>query len=117
VKIFDYTQVSRGGWYCGKKWMPRKYFKECIARWVANSYKTAEAQPDYTGWIAHQCGGCYWFAALDLDYGMCCCVDSPNDGRATFEHGGCVEHSDLKPPLAQNKDTNQAEHGARTGQE
>ena len=100
-KIFDDTEVWRGGWYEGK-WMTAKYLKECVGRWVTRSYETGKQEPDckepYKDWIPHQCGGCYWFAALDSDYGFCCNLKSPNEGRITFEHGGCTEHSDLVQP-------------------
>lgn len=103
TKIFGYTQVSRGGWYVGK-WMSAKYLKECVNRWIERSYETGKAQPDYREWIAHQCGCCYWFAALDSDYGFCCNLSSPNEGRITFEHGGCIAHSVLAPPDLLDKD-------------
>lgn len=93
-KIFDGTEVSRGGWCY--KWLTVKELKAAVKRWVDNSFQTGLLQPDVKDhWIPHQCGGCRWFAALDLDYGLCCNIESPNDGRATFEHGGCLKHSDF----------------------
>lgn len=97
--IFDGTAISEGGWYRGRKWMTAKHLKACVARWVKRSYETGKAQPDYdteNQWIPHQCGGCRWFAALDSDYGFCCNITSINEGRITFEHGGCKEHSDYE---------------------
>ena len=99
--IFDDTVVNEGGWYGGRKWMTAKYLKACVNRWVKRSYETGEQEPDcelgkWGKWIPHQCGGCRWFAALDLDYGFCCNLDSQNEGRVTFEHGGCKEHSDYE---------------------
>jgi len=94
--LFDDTVVNEGGWYCGRKWMTAKQLDRAETRWVKHSYTTGEAQPDFEGWIAHQCGGCRWFAALDCDYGICCNETSPNDGRITFEHGGCIAHSDYE---------------------
>lgn len=95
--IFDDTVVNEGGWYEGRKWMTAKYLNDCVKRWVGRSYETGRQEPDidpkYPDWIPHQCGGCRWFAALDLDYGFCCNGKSPNEGRITFEHGGCKEHS------------------------
>jgi len=94
--LFDGTEVSEGGWYYGRKWMTAKYLNACVDRWVNHSFATGKEQPDYNGWIAHQCGGCRWFAALDDDYGFCFNLKSLNEGRITFEHGGCKEHSDLE---------------------
>lgn len=96
--LFDGTEVSEGGWYNGRAWMTAKYLNACVNRWVKQSYETGKKQPDYdqaNQWIPHQCGGCRWFAALDSDYGFCCNLRSPNEGRITFEHGGCKEHSDI----------------------
>jgi len=103
--LFDGTEVSEGGWYSGRKWMTAKFLKAAESRWVSNSYKTGEEQPDYdtkNQWIPHQCGGCRWFAAFDLDYGVCCNEVSPNDGHITFEHGGCIKHSDFDSPYNQH---------------
>lgn len=93
--IFDHTKVSQGGWSDGK-WMTAKYMRERVKNWVRQSYKTGEEQPNYDEWIEHQCGGCRWFAALDSDYGLCFNIHSPNEGRITFEHGGCKSHSYLE---------------------
>lgn len=96
--LFDDTPISEGGWFYGRKWMTGKSLVEAENRWVAQCYATGEHEPDYdtrNEWIPHQCGGCRWFAALDSDWGICCNKHSPNDGRATFEHGGCANHSDL----------------------
>ncbi|KKM64605.1 hypothetical protein LCGC14_1499800 [marine sediment metagenome] len=99
--LFDDTKVSEGGWYYGRAWMTAAFLAAAEKRWVANCYKTGQDQPEedgskaYPDWIPHQCGGCRWFAALDLDYGVCCQESSPNDGRITFEHGGCHQHSIL----------------------
>ncbi len=95
-KLFDDTTVTEGGWYWGRKWMTAKFIIAAENRWVQHSYETGKEQPDYKDWIAHQCGGCRYFAALDLDYGICCDEYSTNDGRVTFEHGGCIKHSDFE---------------------
>lgn len=95
--IFDDTTICEGGWYYGRKWMTAKYLNALVDKWVKRSYETGREQPDYdvgNQWIPHQCGGCHWFAAIDADYGFCCNFKSPNEGRITFEHGGCKEHSD-----------------------
>jgi hypothetical protein len=79
--------------------MTAKYLNCCVDRWVKRSYETGIEQPDYdweNQWIPHQCEWCGWFAALDNDYGFCCNLKSPNEGRITFEHGGCKEHSDIE---------------------
>lgn len=91
--IFNGTEITEGGWYRGRKWMTAKYLTACVRRWVMRSYDTGKEQPDYAEEIPHQCGGCRWFAVLDSDYGFCCNPQSPNEGRITFEHGGCKEHS------------------------
>ena len=93
--IFDGTEVTEGGWLKGR-WMSAKHLKACVDRWVGRSYETAKEQPDYDAineCASYQCGGCRWFAAIDADYGFCCNLDSPNEGRITFEHGGCKAHS------------------------
>jgi hypothetical protein len=98
-KLFNDTEISEGGWYCGRKWMTAKFLDEAETRWVKHSYSTGEDEPDFdreNAWIPHQCGGCRYFAALDSDYGICCNDASPNDGHITFEHGGCIKHSDLE---------------------
>lgn len=113
--IFDDTEVTEGGWLQGK-WMTAKEMRNAESRWVKHSYKTRadehlkgkfyteiqgipisklkeiDADYDLSAGVA-QCGGCRFFAALDGDYGMCCNESSENDGRVTFEHGGCVQHS------------------------
>lgn len=95
MKIFDDTEITSGGAY---KWMPKKYVKSRVKAWVARSFETAKEQPDYdkkNQWAPHQCEWCYWFGALDGDYGFCFNTASPNEGYICFEHGGCKEHSDL----------------------
>jgi len=112
--LFDDTVVGEGGWLQGR-WMIAKQLLEAENRWVAHSYdtradnilKTTDLSPEFkdklkqiddkydlTAGVA-QCGGCKWFAALDCDYGMCCNEESLNDGRLTFEHGGCIKHSSI----------------------
>ena len=86
--------VSEGGWI-GRKWMTSKELNDTRDRWVKSSYKTGELQPDYDGWIHHQCGGCRYFGALGADYGICCNAQSVNDGKVVFEHGGCNVNSVL----------------------
>ena len=99
--IFDGTVVSEGGWFSDRKWMTAKELNAAQDRWVANCYKTGKQEPDVKeDWIPHQCGGCRWFAAFDLDYGICCNKESPNDGRITFEHGGCTKHSDFQEEVS-----------------
>lgn len=97
--IFDDTNISEGGWYYGRKWMTAKFMRQAVDRWVAMSFETGKQEPDYAKeneWIPHQCGGCRWFGALDLDYGFCFCIESLNEGRIVFEHGGCIQHSDCE---------------------
>ena len=95
-KLFSDTDLGEGGWYHGRKWMTAKFLVAAETRWVKHSYDTGKQEPDVKDdWIPHQCGGCCYFAALDSDYGICCNEESPNDGRITFEHGGCIKHSDF----------------------
>jgi len=113
--IFDNTKVSEGGWL-SHKWMTAKFMNRIVDKWVRDSYETRadnylkthkndmaisplieklkEIDNDYdlTAGCA-QCGGCRWYAAIDGDYGFCFNQDSPNEGRITFEHGGCIQHS------------------------
>lgn len=110
--IFDGTEISEGGWLIGRKWMTAKFMNTIVYKWVKQSYDTrADAlykkgllpkeyietlrqrgMLDYTAGDG-QCGGCRWYAAIDGDYGFCFNQDSPNEGRITFEHGGCIQHS------------------------
>lgn len=101
--LFDGTPISEGGWFCGRKWMTAKLLVKAENRWHKRCYQTGKEQTDYDNWIAHQCGGCRWFAALDSDWGICCNESSPNDGRAVFEHGGCIEHSDFEVHTPSNR--------------
>lgn len=79
--------VERGGWYEGR-WLTKAEAAAAQHRWADRSFKTL---PDGT----FQCGGCKFFAALGGDYGLCWNSKSEHDGRVTFEHGGCSEHSRL----------------------
>lgn len=117
--LFGGTEVSEGGWLIGRKWMTAKHMNKAEARWVQHSYATradaylekrfsVEVDIEKLKEINHkydisagcgQCGGCRWFAALDADYGICCNEESPNDGRITFEHGGCIQHSFIQELL------------------
>jgi len=111
--LFDGTEVSEGGCLIGRKWMTAKIMKSAETRWVKHSYTTRadtylkqrfsvevdikklkeiDRLYDLSAGCG-QCGGCSWFAALDADYGICCNKESSNDGRITFEHGGCIQHS------------------------
>jgi len=111
--LFDGTEVSECGFLIGRKWMTAKYMNDAETRWVKHSYATRadtylkqkfaievnlerlrkiDKEYDLTSGCA-QCGGCQWFAALDAAYGVCCNKQSENDGRITFEHGGCIQHS------------------------
>ena len=81
------AEVERGGWYYGK-WLTKEERKEAEKRWVGRSYKFRHDDE-------FQCGGCRFFAALGMDYGICANSASPLDGSITFEHGGCEEHTVL----------------------
>lgn len=81
------VEVERGGWYYGK-WLTKDERKAAEARWTGRSYKF-RLDDEY------QCGGCRFFAATGMDYGICANPASPLDGSITFEHGGCEEHSVL----------------------
>lgn len=90
--------VSEGGW-CGKRWMTTKELRAARERWVRESYSHEgpafhDALREYGGVI--QCGGCRYFAAFDADFGLCGNPLSWFDGRVTFEHGGCLRHSNLE---------------------
>ncbi len=118
--IFDGTEISPGGWLIGRKWMTAKVMNRIVDKWVTTSYKTRvdalykkgllpkeyieplhqQGMLEYTAGDG-QCGGCRWFAALDADYGFCFNQDSPNEGRITFEHGGCIQHSFIQALLKQ----------------
>ena len=117
--LFSDTRVSEGGW-CGRKWLTAKELIAAENRWATYSYSTrADAilkeadlpklvkeqlrhiddMYDLTAGCA-QCGGCSFFAAIDGDYGICCNPQSRNDGRVTFEHGGCIDHSFIQELLS-----------------
>jgi len=117
--IFDGTEVSEGGWMIGRKWMTAKYMSSIVRKWVMQSYETRadtylkqkfaavdieklrEINKKYDlSAGCGQCGGCRWFAAIDGDYGFCFNEDSPNEGKITFEHGGCIQHSFIQKLLS-----------------
>ncbi len=86
------TNVSSGGWYAGRKWLTNKKIKAAEKRWLKLAFDEGKKQPDYDGWIEHQCGGCMYFACWK-DFGLCWCKESPLDGHVVFEHSGCDHHS------------------------
>lgn len=81
------AEVERGGWYIGR-WLTPSERKAAEHRWADRSYQH-RADEDY------QCGGCRFFAALGMDYGICVNPASRLDGSITFEHGGCPQHSEI----------------------
>ncbi len=93
--------VSEGGWV-GRRWLTTPELRSSRERWVQASYehdgKALEKAREQEGGII-QCGGCRFFAALDGDFGLCCNPRSWFDGRATFEHGGCKQHSSIEEGL------------------
>lgn len=98
VRLFDrygVIELSEGGWN-GRRWMSSKEVQAAISRWVKASYRPEAMDGD--DWIPHQCGGCRYFGAFDSDYGLCFNPMSPLDGHITFEHGGCLYHSNLSLP-------------------
>jgi len=118
--LFDGTEVSEGGWLIGRKWMTANFMNRIVNQWVRRSYETRadtylekkfsvevdieklreiDKQYDLSAGCG-QCGGCRWFAAIDSDYGFCFNQDSPNEGRITFEHGGCIQHSFIQELLS-----------------
>ena len=117
--IFGGTEVSEGGWLIGRRWVTAKFMNRIVNQWVRESYETRadtylkrkfstevdikklkeiDKHYDLSAGCA-QCGGCRWFAALDADYGFCFNQSSPNEGRITFEHGGCIYHSFIQELL------------------
>lgn len=81
------TVVSRGGWYFGPA-LSDAQRDDAERRWIDRSYAHRADQE-------LQCGGCAFFAATGMDFGICANADSPLDGAITFEHGGCVAHAVL----------------------
>lgn len=67
--------------------------KAAEKRWALRSYRKEVC--DKEGWIENQCGGCHFFAASGADFGICWNQKSPMDGCVVFEHGGCLQHSEL----------------------
>ncbi len=62
--------------------------REPHERWAA-------ALGDYRqGLGSEQCGGCRYYVVLGgasmSDWGICSNANSPHDGTAMFEHGGCI---------------------------
>ena len=83
--------------------MNPKLLKRIEKRWFRRAYgfradKTAseEAKKRLFAYDLQtfQCGGCKFFASWQ-DFGLCCNLTSPMDGRITVEHAGCYEHSGL----------------------
>jgi hypothetical protein len=93
-RLFELAQIQCevGGWSKG----PPPTAGEISAaeqRWTLRSYR--EEVRDEDGYIENQCGGCRFFAASGLDFGICWNQRSPRDGCVVFEHGGCSRHSEL----------------------
>ena len=80
------VKVTRGGWYNEQPWFTKADLAAIERRWIDRSY-AARIDED------RQCGGCRWFAATGLDFGICANPASVLDGAVTFEHGGCDRHS------------------------
>lgn len=78
--------VTRGGWY-GGRWLRPIDRHVAEDRWAKRSYANRTDE-------MLQCGGCRFFAATGLDFGICANEKSPLDGSITFEHGGCARHSE-----------------------
>ena len=90
--------ISSGGW-CGRRWMTATEMLGSLERWVTRAYFISG--PAYADKVASeggslQCGGCRYFGAFDADYGLCCNPASAMDGRVTFEHAGCPQHSNVE---------------------
>jgi len=123
--IFGGTEVTEGGWMIGRKWMTAKYMSGLVHKWVKQSYATRadnhldnqqipeeirsklkiiDSKYDLSAGCG-QCGGCSWYTAIDGDYGFCFNEQSPNEGRITFEHGGCIEHSFIQQLLNEPEST------------
>ena len=121
--IFGGTGVTEGGWMIGRKWMTAKHMSGLVHKWVMQSFATRadtylkkefstevdieklkqiDQEYDLSAGCG-QCGGCRWFAAIDGDYGFCFNQNSPNEGRITFEHGGCIQHSFIQELLQRNE--------------
>ncbi len=51
-----------------------------------------------------QCGGCKFYIPLEgsigADWGACSNPRSPQDGKVTMEHHGCMAYNDLDIPVA-----------------
>ncbi len=88
-------EVSEGGWYYGRCWLTGPKADAAEDRWLKVRHEASPTDKD--DWVAHQCGGCRYFAALNADWGICWCEASPWDGHVMFEHVGCEQHSDLEP--------------------
>lgn len=85
--------ISSGGGYHGRHWLTKPMIKKILKRWTKRSYDEGLKQRGIVNnWIPDQCISCFWFGALDSDYGLCCNEKSPCDGRLVFEHGGCINY-------------------------
>ena len=89
---FELAQISCsvGGW-APEQPPTAEQIAAAEKRWAKRSY-SAEVMVD--GLIENQCGGCRFFAATGMDYGICWNIKSRLDGCVTFEHGGCSEFDD-----------------------
>lgn len=72
-------------------------------RWIeslAGEHGRTTPPTDVEGeeWELAQCGGCCYFIPLEgsigMDWGVCSNPKSPHDREATFEHFGCLDHSE-----------------------
>lgn len=97
---FTLAQIpcEAGGWAVDTSPPSPEQIAAAEDRWAMRSYRDDSTDTD--DWISHQCGGCRFFAAAGADYGVCWNEKSPLDGCVTFEHGGCVEHSERDRCLA-----------------
>ena len=80
------AKVERGGW--SRRWLSADERERAERRWADRSY-SHRVDGD------KQCGGCRYFAATGMDFGICGNPKSPLDGAITFEHGGCGQHSEI----------------------
>ena len=89
AELFFGVFVTPGGW--ADEWPTVEEMESATIRWADGSYATVVPEEE-TGHVL-QCGGCAFVLALDGDWCLCTNAASPHDGRVTFEHGGCRQHS------------------------
>lgn len=97
----------------GGKVQPREELDKVHERWLEKNCtpygppkRTDEVGKQWDDGALLQCGGCMYYVPLEgslgMDWGACSNPRSPQDGKVTFEHHGCMAYNnwDLPKPAS-----------------